>query len=102
MLSVFTIICSSREFRHGSHNIVDGYARFLHRYVNTRWIEIGPVIERVGEQWCVINEYFLACLPASDKSLGRNEHCKPIKVMHQNKVMIVHLEFVLYLYCTIF
>jgi hypothetical protein len=36
-----------------------GVGRFMKRFVITRWIEVGPVVERVIDQWSILSEYFL-------------------------------------------
>ena len=90
------------DFVKVANSIVEGYAHFLHRFVCTRWIEIGIVLERIIEQWNIINEYFLVFLPKSDKTLDRNDRFQRIKTMFENKLTTARFHFILYLYRTIF
>ena len=85
-----------------ANSIVEDYAHFLHRFVCIRWIEIGIVLERIIEQWNIINEYFLIFLPKSDKTLDRNDRSQRIKTMFENKLITARFHFILYLYRTIF
>ncbi|CAF1531235.1 unnamed protein product [Adineta ricciae] len=100
----FRFSCSAarEDFVKVAHSIVDGYARFLHRFVCTRWIEIGMVLERVLEQWNIINEYFLIYLPQSDKTLARNDRFQRITTTLKDKSTLTRFHFILYLYRTIF
>ena len=90
------------DFVKVANSIVEGYAHFLHRFVCTRWIEIGIVLERIIEQWNIINEYFLIFLPKSDKILDRNDRFQRIKTMLENKLTTARFHFILYLYRNIF
>ena len=70
---------SRQDFVLVGNSINESYTRFLHRFVDTRWIEIGPVIERLIDQWNVIQEYFLIYLPTTDKKIELNDKYKRIK-----------------------
>jgi hypothetical protein len=56
-----------QDFKFVANSINEIYSRFVNRFVDTRWVEVGPVIERVVDQWNVIKEYFLIYLPTTDK-----------------------------------
>ncbi|CAF1285781.1 unnamed protein product [Rotaria magnacalcarata] len=90
------------EFVKVANSIVEVYAHFLHRFVCTRWIEIGILLERIVEQWNIINEYFLIFLPKIDKPLDRNERFQRIKTTLVSKITMTRFHFILYLYRTIF
>ncbi|CAF4915503.1 unnamed protein product, partial [Rotaria sp. Silwood2] len=49
-----------------AESIGDSVDRFIKRFVITRWIKVGPVIERVIDQWSILKEYFLVYLPKID------------------------------------
>ena len=57
------------DFISAANSINETYSRFLSRFVVTRWIEVGPVIERIIDQWNIIKEYFLTYLPTIDKKI---------------------------------
>ena len=47
----FSCFAARREnFVKVTNSIIEDYARLLHRFVCTRWIEIGVVLERIIEQ----------------------------------------------------
>ena len=83
-------------------SITESYSRFLSRFVQSRWIEVGPVIERVVEQWNTIKEYFLSYLPTVDKKLESNEKYVRIKDFICDKSTLVKFHFILFIYRTIF
>ena len=99
----FSRSSSRREdFVSVARSINECYFRFLCRFVETRWIEIGPVIERVIQQWNVINEYFLAYLPTVDKKIELNNKYNRIKNLINEKSTLVKFHFILFIYRTIF
>jgi hypothetical protein len=90
------------DFVSVARSINEYYTRFFSRFVETRWIEIAPVIERVVEQWNIINEYFLAYLPTIDKKIELNERYNRIKTLVNDKSTLVKFHFILFIYRTVF
>lgn len=90
------------DFAAVASDIKETYSRFIQRFVNTRWIEIGPVIERITEKWNLIKEYFLVYLPTIDKKIEKNDAYKRIKNFIHDKSTLPKLNFILFLYRTIF
>ena len=90
------------DFVSVARSINECYSRFLCRFVETRWIEIGPVIDCVIQQWNVINEYFLAYLPTVDKKIELNNKYNRIKDLINDKSTLVKFHFILFIYRTIF
>lgn len=68
--------------------------KFL-KHVNSRWLTLGPAIERILEQWEAINEYFLKFIPLKTshqmKSSGYDRICALLK----KKTMKCELLFLL-------
>ncbi|CAF2442928.1 unnamed protein product [Rotaria sp. Silwood2] len=83
-------------------SIGDSVGRFMKRFVITRWIEVGPVIERVIDQWSVLKEYFLVYLPKINKNIINNDRWKRIKNQLDQQQTLVRFQFVLYVYRHIF
>lgn len=79
-----------------------GVGRFMKRFVITRWIEVGPVVERVIEQWSLLSEYFLVYLPQVDKKIVVNDRWKRIKSHLEHKQTLVRFHFILYVYKSTF
>ena len=101
----FWFSCSatrSEDFVKVVNSIVESYAHFLHGFVCTRWIEISVVLERIIEQWNIINEYFLIFVPKSDKTLDRSDRFQRIKTTLEDKSTTARFHFIFYLYRTIF
>ncbi len=91
-----------QDFISVENDINETYCRFVNRFVLTRWIEIGPVIERLVEQWNTIEEYFLVYLPTTDKKIEKNEKYQKIKHFINDKLTLVKFHFILFIYKTIF
>ncbi|CAF3425785.1 unnamed protein product [Rotaria sp. Silwood2] len=91
-----------QDFKIVANNINEIYCRFLNRFVDSRWVEIGPVIERVVDQWNVIKEYFLIFLPTTDKTIESNDKYKKIKILLNDNSTLVKFHFILFLYRTLF
>jgi hypothetical protein len=83
-------------------SIGDGVGRFMKRFVITLWIEVGPVIERVIEQWPILKEYFLVYLPKIDEKIINNDRWKRIKNQLDQHGTFVRFQFILYVYRHIF
>ncbi|CAF1225658.1 unnamed protein product [Rotaria sordida] len=83
-------------------SINESYSRFVNRFVETRWIEIGTVIERIVDQWNVITEYFLPYLPKFDKKIELNDKYIRIKNFINDKSTLVKFHFILFIYRTVF
>ncbi|CAF3132982.1 unnamed protein product [Rotaria sp. Silwood2] len=79
-----------------------GVGRFVKRFVITRWIEVGPVIERIIDQWPILIEYFLVYLPKIDKKIINNDRWKRIQTQLEQKKTLVRFHFILYVYRHIF
>ena len=90
------------DFATVASDINETYSRFIKRFVNTRWIEIGSVIDRITEKWNLIEEYFLGYLPTIDKKIEKNDAYKRIKNFVLDKSTLPKLYFTLFLYQTIF
>ncbi|CAF4606039.1 unnamed protein product [Rotaria sp. Silwood2] len=85
-----------------AESIGDSIGRFMKRFVITRWIEVGPVIERVIDQWSILKEYFLVYLPKIDKNIINNDRWQRIKNYLDQQQTFVRFQFVLYVYRHIF
>ncbi|CAF4588684.1 unnamed protein product [Rotaria sp. Silwood2] len=85
-----------------AESIGDSVDRFIKRFVITRWIKVGPVIERVIDQWSIIKEYFLVYLPKIDKNIINNDRWQRIKNYLDQQQTFVRFQFVLYVYRHIF
>lgn len=85
-----------------ANSINETYSRFVSRFVVSRWVEVGPVIERIIGQWNTITEYFLTYLPTTDKKIESNDKYVRIKNFITDKSTLVKLNFILFLYQTIF
>ncbi|CAF2034039.1 unnamed protein product [Rotaria magnacalcarata] len=79
-----------------------GVGRFMKRFVITRWIEVGSVIERIIDQWPILIEYFLVYLPKIDKKIINNDTWKRIQIQLEQKKTLVRFHFILYVYRHIF
>ncbi|CAF3267451.1 unnamed protein product, partial [Rotaria socialis] len=79
-----------------------GVGRFMKRFVITRWIEVGPVIERIIDQWPILIEYFLVYLPRIDKKVINNDRWKRIQTQLEQKKTLVRLHIILRVYQHIF
>jgi hypothetical protein len=90
------------DYISAANSINEPYSRFLSRFVVTRWIEVGPVIERIVEQWNTIKEYFLTYLPTIDKKIELNDKYVRIKSFITDKSTLAKFHFILFLYQTIF
>ncbi|CAF1602250.1 unnamed protein product [Rotaria sp. Silwood1] len=90
------------DFISAANSINETYSRFLARFVVTRWIEVGPVIERIIDQWNIIKEYFLTYLPTIDKKIESNDKYVRIKNFITDKSTLAKFHFILFLYQTIF
>lgn len=90
------------DFKSVADSLNETYSRFLSRFVDTRWIEIGSVIERVVEQWDIIREYFLTFLPTTNKKIEANIKYTNIKTLLNDNCLFVKLHFILFLYRTLF
>ena len=91
-----------QDFVSAANSINESYSRFLNRFVDTRWIEIGPVIERIVDIWNIIKEYFLIYLPTNDKRINSNEKYNRIKDTINDNLTLVKLHFILFIYQTLF
>ncbi|CAF4482464.1 unnamed protein product [Rotaria sp. Silwood2] len=85
-----------------AESIGDSVDRFIKRFVITRWIKVGPVIERVIDQWSILKEYFLVYLPKIDKNIINNDRWQRIKNYLDQQQTFVRFQFVLYVYRHIF
>ena len=90
------------DFISAANTINESYSRFISRFVVTRWVEVGPVIERIIDQWNVIKQYFLTYLPMIDKRIESNEKYVRIKNFITDKSTFVKFHFIVFLYQTIF
>ncbi|CAF2854754.1 unnamed protein product [Rotaria sp. Silwood2] len=90
------------DFISAANSINETYSRFLSRFVVTRWIEVGPVIERIIDQWNIIKEYFLTYLPTIDKKIESNDKYVRIKNFITDKSTLAKFHFILFLYQTVF
>ncbi|CAF1074423.1 unnamed protein product [Adineta steineri] len=91
-----------QDFKLVAASINEIYSRFVNRFVDTRWVEIGPVIARVVDQWDIIREYFLVYLPTTDKKLESNTKYQSIKTVLNDNFTLVKFNFILFLYRTLF
>jgi len=95
----FSRLSARREdFISAANSINVTYSRF----VATRWIEVGLVIERIIEQWNTIKEYFLTYLLTIDKKVESNDKYVRIKNFITDKSTLAKFHFILFLYRTIF
>jgi hypothetical protein len=90
------------DFVSVARNISECCSRFLNRFVESRWIEIGPIIERVVEQWNIIKEYFFCISSNSRQEIELNDKYTRIKNFINDKSALVKFHFILFIYRAIF
>ncbi|CAF4676030.1 unnamed protein product [Rotaria socialis] len=83
-------------------NISNGTGKFIRRFIIARWLDAGPIIERIIEQWTNLNEYFLRFIPSSRKISPNNHRYIQIRTMLETKSTLSHLNFLLFLYHNIY
>ena len=76
--------------------------KFIRRFIMTRWLDAGPIIERVIEQWLNLKEYFLQFIPINNKISINNQHYIQIKLILQTKIIFIRLNFLVFLYHNIY
>lgn len=81
-----------------SHNI----GKFIRRFVITRWLDAGPIIERLIEQWKNLKNYFMIFIPEHHKILLPNERYLQIRTIFETKSTLVRLNFLAFLYHNIY
>ncbi|CAF4070366.1 unnamed protein product, partial [Rotaria sp. Silwood2] len=43
--------------------ISNDIGKFIRRFIITRWLDAGPIMERIIKQWTNLNEYFIKFIP---------------------------------------
>ncbi|CAF1095313.1 unnamed protein product [Adineta steineri] len=76
--------------------------KFIRRFIMTRWLDAGPIIERVIEQWLNLKEYFLQFIPINNKTSINNQHYVQIKLILQTRIIFIRLNFLVFLYHNIY
>ncbi len=76
--------------------------KFIRRFITTRWLDAGPIIERVIEQWINLKEYFLRFIPANNKTFVNNHRYIQIKTILKTKSILIRLNFLAFLYHNIY
>ncbi|CAF3918958.1 unnamed protein product [Rotaria sordida] len=83
-------------------NLSNDIGKFIRRFIITRWLNAGPIIERVIEQWTNLNEYFIRFIPMNYKILLNNHHYIQIKRILETKSTLIRLNFLVFLYHNIY
>ena len=76
--------------------------RFIRRFVITRWLEIGPILTRVIQQWANLREYFLLFIPNQDKNSMNNSRYIQIRKFLQSKLTLIRLKLLVFVYQNIY
>ena len=81
-----------------TRDLSNDVGKFIRRFVITRWLDVGPIIKRVIEQWINLNEYFIRFIPRNHKN-SLNNHCYiRIKSILETNSILIHLKFLVFLY----
>lgn len=76
--------------------------KFIRRLVITRWLDIGPILDRAIKQWTNLQHYFLNYLPTNDRKSIQTHRYIEIQTMLQNKLTLIRMKFLVFLYHTIY
>ena len=83
-------------------SLADDVGRFIRRFTSTRWLEAGPIFARVIEQWANLKHYFLIFIPSNEKSSLNTARYTQIKTMLERSSTLIHLNFLVFLYHSIY
>ncbi|CAF2826841.1 unnamed protein product [Rotaria sp. Silwood2] len=50
--------------------ISNDIGKFIRRFIITRWLDAGPIMERIIKQWTNLNEYFIKFIPINQLDIG--------------------------------
>lgn len=91
-----------QDFLDVSREISEETGKFIPRFVSTRWLEIGPIVDRILEQWNNLRRYFLEFLPSKENFAVKTARFVEIqKVLRSNKSLI-RLKFIAFVHKTIY
>ena len=55
--------------------------------MNSRWLTLGPAVERLLEQWNAVQEYFFKCIPLKTQNqVNSNSYQKVISILKQKTI----------------
>ena len=78
--------------------VSDDVGKFIRRFVVTRWLDVGPIFDRVIEQWINLRHYFLVYLPSKDKKSIQTFRYVQIRSMFDDNLTLIRLKFFAFLY----
>ena len=76
--------------------------KFINRFIVTRWLEVGPILERAVEQWANLKAYFLVFIPAHNKISMSHFRYTQIKTVLEAASTLIRLHFLIFLYRNIY
>ena len=76
--------------------------KFISRFIVTRWLEVGPILERAVQQWANLNAYFLVFIPAHSKISMIHFRYAQIKAVLEAASTLIRLHFLIFLYHNIY
>lgn len=65
------------------------------RHVNSRWLTLGPICERIIEQYSALNEYFLKFLPKQNAFKSNERYCRIVSILKDPQTL-PYLHFISY------
>lgn len=83
-------------------SLASAVGKFISRFTITRWLETGPTLDRVIEQWANLRQYFLIFLPSKGKSSMNTFRYTQIKTMLEMQSTLIRLNFLVFLYHNIY
>ncbi|CAF4651079.1 unnamed protein product [Rotaria sp. Silwood1] len=83
-------------------NLSNDIGKFIRRFIIIRWLDVGPIIERVIEQWTNLKEYFIRFIPTNRKISLNNHRYIQIRRIFETKSTLIRLNFLVFLYHNIY
>lgn len=97
LFGFFKMSAARREDLINLEKLLNCEQKFLLRHVNSRWLTLGPVVDRILDLYSVLKEYFLKVLPktkSSWRNLQNNARFKRIAATLNDPLTLVYLNFV--------
>lgn len=69
------------------------------RHVNSRWLTLGPICDRIIEQYSALSEYFLKFLPKQSTFKSNERYCRIVSILKDPKTLS-YLHFISYFVAT--
>ncbi|CAF1660527.1 unnamed protein product, partial [Adineta ricciae] len=86
------------DYRNVAKHLSSKPGRFIRRFTLTRWLDIGPILERVIDQWTNLIVYFSEFIPNKDQISMKNQRYLQITAALQSKSLLIRLHFLVFLH----